>query len=138
MDDASIAARHAAGERLRREVLGSDYVDRGKRDADPFMQHFIDFTTEQAWGYVWTRPGLERRTRSMLNLAMLTVMARWHEFEVHVRGALTNGVTEDEIAEILLQAGVYGGVPVAAEAFRRARDVIARVASERTPEGPTG
>src|SRR5579875_1452516 len=109
MDDGS-AARHAAGDRVRREVLGADYVDRGKRDADPFMQHFIDFTTEQCWGYVWTRPGLDRRTRSMLNLAMLSTMARWHEFEVHVRGALNNGVTEDEIAEILLQAAVYAGV----------------------------
>ena len=82
-----------------------------------FHKTFQDFTVEHCWG-VWVRPSLERKTRSMLNLGMLSVMGRWHEFEVHVRGALNNGVTEDEIIEIILQAGVYGGVPVAAEAMR--------------------
>jgi 4-carboxymuconolactone decarboxylase len=120
------AERIKEGARIRREVLGTVHVDRGHADAvtDPFYQHFVDFTTEHCWGTVWVRPGLSRKTRSMLNLAMLSVMARWHEFEVHVRGALNNGVTEDEIAEILLQAGVYGGVPIAAEGFRTAKRVI--------------
>jgi 4-carboxymuconolactone decarboxylase len=119
------------GARVRREVLGLAHVEGMKTQADPFYQNFIDFTEEFCWGNVWVRPGLERKTRSMLNLAMLSVMARWHEFEVHVRGALNNGVTEEEIAEILLQAGVYAGVPIAAEAFRTARRVIETVRSER-------
>jgi 4-carboxymuconolactone decarboxylase len=120
------AERIKEGERIRREVLGQAYVDRGKAAAaaDPFYQHFVEFTTEHCWGNVWIRPGLSFKTRSMLNLAMLSAMARWHEFEVHVRGALNNGVTEDEIAEILLQAGVYAGAPIAAEGFRVARSVI--------------
>ena len=75
---------------------------------DPFYQNFVDFTEEFCWGNVWIRPGLDRKTRSLLNLAMLSVMARWHEFEVHVRGALNNGVTKDEIAEVLLQPACTG------------------------------
>lgn len=120
------AERIQEGARIRRQVLGPAYVDRGKTEAetDPFSQHFVDFTTEHCWGNVWVRPGLSLKTRSMLNLAMLSVMARWHELEVHVRGALNNGVTEEEIAEILLQAGVYAGVPIAAEGFRTAKRVI--------------
>ncbi|MFN2461382.1 MAG: carboxymuconolactone decarboxylase family protein, partial [Candidatus Velthaea sp.] len=87
---------------------------------------------EHCWGNVWVRPGLDRKTRSMLNLAMLSALARWHEFGVHVRGALNNGVTEDEIAEVLLQAGVYAGVPIASEGFRTALEVIKTVRAERT------
>ena len=115
------------GARIRREVLGAEYVDNGVKKAagDPLGEAFIDFTEEYCWGNVWVRPGLPRKTRSMLNLAMLTVMGRWHELEVHVRGAINNGVTKDEMKEILLQAGVYGGVPVSAEAFRIARAVFA-------------
>jgi len=111
-------------------VLGTGHVKGMATNVDPFYQNFIDFTEEFCWGNVWVRPGLERKTRSMLNLAMLSVMARWHEFEVHVRGALNNGVTKEEIAEILLQAGVYGGVPIAAEAFRAARRVFEAVEAE--------
>lgn len=115
------------GARIRREVLGSEYVDNGAKKAagDPLGEAFIDFTEEYCWGNVWVRPGLPRKTRSMLNIAMLTAMARWHELEVHVRGAINNGVTKDEIKEILLQAGVYAGVPVSAEGFRIARAVFA-------------
>ncbi len=117
-------ARHEAGERVRREVLGSAYVDKGRGNADPFLQHFLDFTVDHCWGNVWLRPGLDRKTRSMLNLAMLSALGRWHEFEVHVRGAINNGVNEEEIAEILLQAGVYAGIPVAAQGFRLAHAII--------------
>src|SRR6202790_123032 len=113
------------GAQIRQEVLGTTHVKGMATNVDPFYQNFIDFTEEFCWGNVWVRPGLERRERSMLNLAMLSVMARWHEFEVHVRGALNNGVTEDEIIEILLQAGVYAGVPIASEAFKIADGVIA-------------
>jgi len=122
----SEAERIREGIRIRREVLGSSHADRTTADGadDPFYRHFIEFTTEHCWGNVWVRPGLNFKTRSMLNLAMLAAMGRWHELEVHVRGALNNGVTPDEIAEILLQAGVYAGVPVAAEGFRIAKRVI--------------
>ena len=115
------------GARIRREVLGAEYVDAGRQRAagDALGEAFIDFTEEYCWGNVWVRPGLPRKTRSMLNLAMLTVLGRWHELEVHVRGAINNGVTKEEMIEIFLQTGVYGGVPVSAEAFRIARSVFA-------------
>src|SRR3954466_55335 len=122
--------RHEAGAKIRSEVLGGGHVSSDK--VDPFNKHFVEFTVDHCWGNVWVRPGLERKTRSMLNIAMLTALARWHELEVHVRGALNNGVTEDEIAEILLQAGVYAGVPVAAEGFRTAFKAIE--AFRKTPK----
>jgi 4-carboxymuconolactone decarboxylase len=119
------------GAQIRREVLGAAHVDKMNAVAvDPFYQNFVDFTEEFCWGNVWVRPGLERKTRSLLNLAMLSVMARWHEFEIHVRGALNNGVTKEEIAEVLVQAGVYGGIPIASEGFKAARRVFDAIASE--------
>ena len=123
--------RAVKGAQVRREVLGAAYVDKGATASNSFTQNFIDFTQSQCWGYVWLRPGLERKTRSMLNLAMLIAAGHWHEFEVHVRGALNNDVTPNEIAEIILQAAVYAGIPAAAEAFRRANNVITTVAGER-------
>lgn len=119
------------GRQVRAEVLGADYVNRGGPNRTKFQQAFRDFTEENCWGSVWVRPGLPRKTRSMLNLAMLSVMARWTEFEVHVRGALNNGVDEDEIIEIVLQAGVYAGVPIAAEAMRAAEKVINEVRASK-------
>ena len=113
------------GRAIRREVLGADYVDAPGTSPTKLQAAFREFTTEHCWGNVWVREGLSHKQRSMLNLAMLSVMARWHEFEVHVRGALRNGVTEDEIIEILLQAGVYAGVPIASEGFKIADRVIA-------------
>ncbi len=123
-----LSERARLGAEVRREVLGAAYVDSGKQQANSFTRNFIEFTQTQCWGNVWLREGLSRKTRSMLNLAMLAAMARWHEFEVHVRGALNNGVTAEEIAEILLQAGVYAGIPIASEGFRRADAVIREVA----------
>jgi len=120
----STAERAREGAKVRRQVLGAAYVDAGKQQANPFTQHFIEFTQSQCWGNVWLRPGLNRKTRSMLNIAMLAAMGRWPELEIHTLGALNNGVTEEEIAEILLQAGVYAGVPVASEGFRTAFRVI--------------
>jgi 4-carboxymuconolactone decarboxylase len=114
------------GRAIRRQVLGADYVDARGTSPTKMQTAFREFTTEHCWGTVWVREGLSHKQRSMLNLAMLSVMARWHEFEVHVRGALTNGVTEDEIIEILLQAGVYAGVPIASEGFKIADRVIAQ------------
>jgi 4-carboxymuconolactone decarboxylase len=117
------------GKEIRRKVLGAAHVDRPGPTPTKLQRAFQEFTTEHCWGNVWVRPGLDHKTRSMLNLAMLSALARWHEFEIHVRGALNNGVSEDEIVEILLQAGVYAGVPIASEAFRTADRVIAEYRS---------
>jgi 4-carboxymuconolactone decarboxylase len=127
----SISERAREGAKVRREVLGGAYVDAGKQQANPFTQQFIEFTQTQCWGNVWLREGLSHKTRSMLNVCMLAAMARWHEFEVHVRGALNNGVTSEEIAEILLHTAVYAGIPIASEGFRRADAVIKAVAAEK-------
>ena len=112
------------GLEVRRDVLGGDYVDGSIARADDFNAAFQQMTTEVAWGMIWTRPGLPRKTRSLLNLAMLTTLGRAHELKLHVRGALNNGVTRDEIAEVFLQAGVYAGVPAAVESFRLAKEVF--------------
>lgn len=127
----SITERARQGAQVRREVLGAAYVDAGRQKATPFTQHFIEFTQTQCWGNVWLRDGLSRKTRSMLNVCMLAALARWHEFEVHIRGALNNGVTPEEIAEILLHTAVYAGIPIASEGFRRANQIIGEVAAEQ-------
>jgi 4-carboxymuconolactone decarboxylase len=106
------------GLRIRKEVLGADHVQRSLDNASDFARDAQDLVTEYCWGAVWGRDGLERRTRSMLNIAMLTALGRNHELGVHVRGAITNGVTEDEIKEVLLQTAVYCGVPAALESIR--------------------
>ena len=123
--------RLALGAKVRAEVLGVKHTGAPEKDASKFQQAFRAFTVEHCWANVWLRPGLDRRTRSLLNLAMLSAMARWHEFEVHVKGALNNGVTEEEIIEVVLQAGVYAGVPVAAEAMR----VAERAVNEHRTQG---
>jgi 4-carboxymuconolactone decarboxylase len=105
-------------------VLGPEYVDKSVQDVDDFMVPMQKMTTEWCWGEVWTRPGLDRRTRSMLNLAMLTALNRPHEVRLHVRGALNNGVTVAEIQEVLVQACIYCGVPAALDAFKVAKEVI--------------
>ncbi len=127
----SMSERARQGAKVRREVLGAAYVDSGARQTNPFTDKFIEFTQTQCWGNVWLRDGLSRKTRSMLNVCMLAAMGRWHEFEVHVRGALNNGVTPDEIGEILLHTGVYAGVPVAADGFRRADKIINEAAAQK-------
>ena len=123
--------RFEQGLELRREVLGAAHVDRSLAAASDFMRPMQEFVTEYCWGAVWTRPGLDRRTRSLINLGMLTALGSGHELEVHIRGALTNGATEAEIRETLLQAAVYCGVPAGMEAFRRADAVLASIAGER-------
>ncbi len=96
---------------VRREVLGPEYVDNSLKSANDFMMAFQQITTEWCWGYAWTREGLDRKTRSLINLAMLTALNRSPEVKLHVRGALNNGVTVDEIKEVLLHATVYCGIP---------------------------
>lgn len=115
------------GRAIRSEVLGADYVDRALQTADDFNRPLQELITEYAWGAVWGRPGLPRKTRSLINLAMLTALNRPRELELHVRGALTNGVTQDEIREVLLQTAIYCGVPAAIESFRIARTVFDEV-----------
>jgi 4-carboxymuconolactone decarboxylase len=112
------------GLKVRREVLGADYVDGSLAKADDFMMAFQHITTEWCWGYAWTRPGLDRRTRSIMNLAMLTALSKPSELKLHVKGALTNGVTVDEIKEILLHATIYCGIPSGLEAFKAAHEVL--------------
>ena len=118
--------KYQAGLERRRQVLGADYVDgaldRAKGDA--MMEELQRIVTEVGWGMFWTRPGLELKTRSMLNLAMLTALNRPHEFEIHMRGAINNGVTKEEVTEILLQAIAYCGFPAAIDSFRIAKRVF--------------
>jgi 4-carboxymuconolactone decarboxylase len=114
----------ARGLAVRREVLGADYVADSLARADDFMRAFQKITTEYCWGEVWTRPGLSRKQRSMLNIAMLTALNRPNELRLHVRGALTNGVTRDEIKEILVQACIYCGIPAGLDAFKTAAEVF--------------
>jgi len=112
------------GMAVRREVLGAEHVDKSMATATDFNRTMQEFVTEYCWGAVWTRPGLPRKTRSMLNLAMLTALNRPHEIKLHVKGALNNGISREEISEIFLQAGVYCGVPAAIDAFRTAKEVF--------------
>jgi 4-carboxymuconolactone decarboxylase len=112
------------GLEIRREVLGSEYVDASLAGADDFMMEFQRLVTEWCWGDTWGRPGLDRKTRSLLNLAMMTALHATNELKLHVRGALNNGVTTDEIAEVLVQATVYCGIPAGLEAFKAAHEVL--------------
>ena len=116
--------RIAKGKALRREVLGSEYVDRPGPRPTKFQAAFAAFSEEHCWANVWIRPGLELRERSMVTLTALAALARWPEFETHVRGARNNGISEDELVEIILQIAVYAGIPVAAQAFRSVDHVI--------------
>ncbi|MDH2236608.1 4-carboxymuconolactone decarboxylase [Pigmentiphaga sp. GD03639] len=116
--------RYQAGLKIRREVLGDAYVDNSLKQADAFARPMQELVTEYCWGEAWSRAGLDRRTRSMLNLAMLTALNRQHELKVHVRGALNNGVTKEEIGEVFIQAAIYCGVPAGLESVRSAREVF--------------
>jgi len=121
------------GKALRRRVLGSAYVDAPGPAPTKFQAAFRAFAEEHCWSNVWIRPGLALRERSMINLAILASLARWPEFEVHIYGALNNGVTEDEIVELILQAGVYAGIPIASEAFRAADRAVAEYRKRNQP-----
>jgi 4-carboxymuconolactone decarboxylase len=115
---------HRAGMAVRREVLGDAHVERATRSTTPFNQPFQDFITRYAWGGVWTREGLDRRTRSCITLALLAALGHHDELAIHVRGALRNGLTPAEIGEVLLHTAVYAGVPAANSAFARAQQVL--------------
>ena len=115
---------HEAGMKVRREVLGDDHVDRAVANTTPFTEAFQDFITRYAWGAVWTREGLDRRTRSAITLAALTTLGREDELALHVRAARRNGLSEEEIAEVLLHTAVYAGVPAANAAFAIAKPIV--------------
>jgi 4-carboxymuconolactone decarboxylase len=112
---------------IRKEVLGAEHVERALAGADAFSRPYQELITEYCWGAVWGRPGLSRKTRSLLNLAMLTALNREDEFKLHVRAAFRNGVTREEICEVLLQTAIYCGVPAANSAFKQAREVFAQM-----------
>jgi len=115
------------GIEMRKAVLGAEHVQRSLDNVTEFSRPIQELVTEYCWGAVWTRPGLDRKTRSLLNLAMLTTLNRGHELAVHVRGAVTNGCTEEEIQEVLIQTAIYAGVPAALESFRIAEATLSEI-----------
>ncbi|MCS3728377.1 carboxymuconolactone decarboxylase family protein [Bradyrhizobium betae] len=118
---------HDKGLEVRRAVLGEAYVNNALKNVDDFNRPFQEMLNEYCWGTVWGREELPRKTRSMLNVAMIAILNRQHEFRAHLKGALTNGVSRDEIREILMQVAIYGGMPAAVDSFRIAREVFAEI-----------
>ncbi len=112
------------GLEVRKSVLGAEHVERSMKTADDFNKPMQDLVTEYCWGAILTRPGLPKKTRSLLNIAMLTVLNRPHEMKLHVAGAIRNGCTKEEISEVLLQVAIYAGVPAAIDGFRNAREAL--------------
>lgn len=125
--------RRARGLELRRQVLGAAYVDAAMARADDFSAPMQELSTEFCWGAVWTRPGLALRDRSLINLAMIAALNRPQEFKLHVRAALNNGLSREEIREVLLQVAVYCGVPAGMASFHLAREVFAELDASATP-----
>ncbi|MEO8306708.1 MAG: carboxymuconolactone decarboxylase family protein [Pseudomonadota bacterium] len=119
--------RFEKGLALRKQVLGADYVERSMQGADDFSRPMQELSTEYCWGYVWTRPGLALRDRSLINIAMISALNRPHELKLHVKAALTNGLSRDEIREVLLQVAVYCGVPAGIDSVRIAREAFAEI-----------
>ena len=112
---------------IRKAVLGKEYVEKSIATADDFSRPMQELATEYCWGHIWSRPGLERRDRSLINLAMISALNRPHELKLHVKGALANGVTREEMLEVFLQVAIYCGVPAGIDSFRIAREAFAEV-----------
>ena len=129
MDDRE---RYDEGMKMRRAVLGDAHVDRASSRVNDFNGEFQDLITRYAWGEIWTRPGLPRHTRSLLTIGLMVALNRSDEFKLHIRAAFSNGVTKDEIREVLLQCAIYAGVPAANSAFHQAEEVFAQM--ESTPK----
>ncbi|WP_412758999.1 4-carboxymuconolactone decarboxylase [Neobacillus cucumis] len=123
--------RFDEGLEVRRGVLGAEYVDKSINNATDFNRPMQELVTEYCWGEIWTRPGLPRKTRSIINLAMLTALNRPHEIKLHVRGAINNGLTKEEIQEVFLQTAIYCGVPAAIDSFRIAQEVFNEIEMEK-------
>ncbi len=117
--------RYERGLGIRKAVLGAEYVENSLKNADDFNRPMQDLSTEYCWGEVWSREGLSRKERSLINLAMISALNRPHELRLHVHGALRNGVTKDEIREVLLQVAIYCGVPAGIDSFRIAKEALA-------------
>lgn len=122
------------GLQTRREVLGDAYVDASLAQANEFSMEMQELVTQYCWGDVWNRPGLERASRSLINLSMLTALNRSHELATHVRGAINNGITREQIKEVFLQTAIYCGVPAAIESFRVANAVFAQIDAEQAEQ----
>ena len=120
-------ATYDRGLKIRKSVLGDEFVDKAIASADDFNRPMQDLTTEYCWGYVWGRDGLSHKTRSFLNLAMLCALNRPHELKMHIKAALKNGVTKAEIREVFLQVAIYAGIPAGVDSFRIAREAFAEV-----------
>ena len=127
MDKRDHKQRYDAGLKTRREVLGAGYVDKAMAGVDEFSREFTELLNTYCWNDVWNRPGLPRKMRSVLNLGMLSALGKEHELKLHIRGALNNGLTKDEIKEIFLQVAVYCGVPAGIDSFRIAREAFEEV-----------
>ena len=125
MDKRAHKERFDSGLKTRREVLGAKYVDASMAAVDDFNREFTEMLNTYCWNDIWNRPGLPRKTRSVLNLGMLVALNKEHELKLHIRGALNNGLTKDEIKEVFLQVAIYCGVPAAVVAFRAAKEVFA-------------
>jgi 4-carboxymuconolactone decarboxylase len=126
-NDPTETERLAAGMKTRRAVLGDAYVDRATENVTAFNAEFQEFITRTAWNDIWNRPGLDRRARSIIVLSITVALRHWGEFRIHVRGAIANGLTRDEIREILIQSAIYAGVPSANHAFKEAMAVFAEM-----------
>ena len=125
MDKRGHKERFDQGLKTRREVLGAEYVDKAMAGVDDFNKPFVDLLNTYCWNDIWNRPGLERKTRSMLNLAMLSALGKEHELKLHINGALNNGLTKEQIREVFLQVAIYCGVPAGVDSFRIAREAFA-------------
>jgi len=129
--------RYAEGMQVRRAVLGDAHVDRSLENRNEFNEEFQDLITRYAWGEVWTRPGLSRHTRSLITLALMIAINRGDEFRMHVRAAFNNGVTRDEIKEVILQCAIYCGVPAANAAFHMASEVFTQMSTQMGTQIPS-
>ncbi|MDR5798149.1 carboxymuconolactone decarboxylase family protein [Caballeronia sp. LZ008] len=129
--------RFEVGERRRRDVLGDAYVDRSLKDADEFNRPFQELVTEYCWGACWGDSTLAARERSLLNLGMIAALGKMHEFELHVRGAIKNGISNDELRAALIQIAVYCGIPVGVDCFRVTRKVLAELTAASQPTSPS-
>jgi len=127
--------RYEAGLSVRRKVLGDAYVDKSLASADDFSRPFQDLVSRYCWGDIWCREGLSYKQRSIVNLAMIAALNRPHELKLHVRGAINNGLTKEEIREILLQVAVYCGIPAGLDSFRIAREAFAEMEAESRAQG---
>ena len=119
------------GLKVRREVLGAEHVEASMAQADDFSRPLQELVTEYCWGNVWSRPGLERKTRSLINVAMLTALNRPHEVKLHLRGALNNGCSKNDVMEVLLQTAIYCGVPAAMDSLRVAKEFFQEIESKQ-------